>query len=65
MRKEFLSKESENRSKINDLTRNLAEKEKHIDAMAAERKKLKLHKKVLKEEVIRLRKDLDEMEKKV
>ena len=32
--------------------------------MVGERKKLKIHKKVLKEEVIRLRKDLDEVEKK-
>jgi hypothetical protein len=33
--------------------------------MTTERKKLKVHKKVLKDEVIRLRKDLDELEKKV
>jgi uncharacterized protein (DUF3084 family) len=64
LRRDSIKKEQENRSRINDLATQNGEKDKQIDAMVAERKKLKLHKKVLKEEVIRLRKDLDEVEKK-
>lgn len=64
LRKESLKREQETRARINDLTSSNVEKDKQIEAMVAERKKLKLHKKVLKEEVIRLRKDLDEVEKK-
>jgi hypothetical protein len=38
------------------------EKERLVEAMKAEQKKLKLHKKLFKEEVLRLRKQLNEAE---
>lgn len=60
LRREFLGKEQEMRTKINDLSNANSDKERTIDALTGERKKLKLHKKLLKEEVKKLRNELNE-----
>ena len=62
LRREYLDKEQDQRSKINDLSAKNAEKDRNIDELQAKKKTLKGHKKVLKDEIIRLRKELNEVE---
>lgn len=64
LRRDYLAKEQETRTKNNELINQNAEKERHIDALTGERKKLKLHKKLLKEEVRKLRAELNEVQMK-
>lgn len=50
------------RTKINELANKNTEKDKVIEDMQTQLKTLKLHKKVFKNEVLRLRKELNEAE---
>jgi len=47
---------------VNELSTKVAEKEKIIEDLGVKKKTLKMHKKVLKDEVIRLRKEVNEAE---
>ena len=47
---------------MNELSTKVAEKEKIIEDLGVKKKTLKMHKKVLKDEVIRLRKEVNEAE---
>ena len=59
---EALDKEESLRMKINELTNKVSEKDQYVDSLVAQKKTLKMHKKVLKEEVLRLRNELNESE---
>lgn len=48
--------------KINELSTKCADKDKQIEDLTTSKKTLKMHKKVLKDEVLRLRKELNESE---
>lgn len=50
------------RLKINELSTKAADRDKQIDDLQSQKKTLKMHKKVLKDEVVRLRKELNESE---
>lgn len=62
LRRETIDKEADLRLKVNELSTRTAEKEKMIEEIGTQKKTLKMHKKVLKEEVLRLRKELNEAE---
>jgi outer membrane murein-binding lipoprotein Lpp len=57
-----LDKEADLRLKINELSTKAADRDKQIDDLQSQKKTLKMHKKVLKDEVVRLRKELNESE---
>ena len=44
------------------LSASIADKDKHIEDISQQKKTLKMHKKVLKDEVLRLRKEVNEWE---
>ena len=62
MRRETLDKEADLRLKVNELSTKVAEKDKVIEEIGVQKKTLKMHKKVLKDEVLRLRKEVNEAE---
>lgn len=62
LRREFLDKEQDQRLKINELAARTAEKDRTLEELQAKKKTLKGHKKVLKDEILRLRKELNEAE---
>jgi chromosome segregation ATPase len=64
LRKDTLDKEADLRLKVNELSTKLAEKDRALEEMSVQKKTLKMHKKVLKDEVLRLRKELNEAEMK-
>ena len=57
-----MDKEADLRLKVNELSTKVAEKDKIIDEFGVQKKTLKMHKKVLKDEVLRLRKEVNEAE---
>lgn len=62
LRREALDKEADLRLKINELSTKTADKDKQVEDLVSQKKTLKMHKKVLKDEVLRLRKELNETE---
>ena len=62
LRHETLDKEADLRLKINELSTKAADRDKQIDDLQSQKKTLKMHKKVLKDDVVRLRKELNESE---
>ena len=62
LRRETVDKEADLRLKVNELSTKVAEKEKVIEEIGVSKKTLKMHKKVLKDEVLRLRKEVNEAE---
>lgn len=62
IKREYLEKEQDQRLKINELAALNTEKDRTIEDLNVKKKTLKSHKKVLKEEIFRLRKELNEVE---
>ena len=50
------------RIRVNELGAKLADREKVMEELVNKKKTIKMHKKVLKDEVLRLRKELNEVE---
>ena len=62
MRREAIDKEGDLRIRVNELGAKLSDREKVMEELVNKKKTIKMHKKVLKDEVLRLRKELNEVE---
>ena len=62
LRRETGEREGELRLQTLALSASIADKDKHIEDISQQKKTLKMHKKVLKDEVLRLRKEVNEWE---
>jgi len=62
VRREAIDKEGDLRIRVNELGAKLSDREKVMEELVNKKKTIKMHKKVLKDEVLRLRKELNEVE---
>ncbi len=62
MRRETIDKEGDLRLRINEMSTKGEERDRQLEDLIGQKKTLKMHKKVLKDEVLRLRKELNESE---
>lgn len=62
LRRETIDKEGDLRLRINEMSTKSEERDRQLEDLVGQKKTLKMHKKVLKDEVLRLRKELNESE---